>query len=94
VLYTISNLIIADAFPSSKQSLAGGVFNTVSPVGLTVGAVIAASVSSSTSNPDSIYSKEQGFKATFWACFASMVLVALIAMVGLRKAGKVGLKNE
>jgi hypothetical protein len=98
VLYTISNLIIADAFPSSKQSLAGGVFNTVSQignsVGLTVGAVIAASVSASTSNPDSIYSKEQGFKATFWACFASMVLVALIAMVGLRKAGKVGLKNE
>jgi hypothetical protein len=46
VLYTISNLIIADAFPASKQSLAGGVFNTVSQignsVGLTIGAVIEA----------------------------------------------------
>lgn len=51
VLYTISNPIIADAFPPSKQSLAGGVFNIMSQignsVGLTVGAVIATSVTAS-----------------------------------------------
>ena len=51
VLYTISNLIIANAFLPSKQSLAGGVFNTMSQignsVGLTVGAVIGGSVTAS-----------------------------------------------
>ena len=49
MLYTCSNLIIASAFPLEKQSLAGGVFNTLAQignsVGLTVGAVLAASVS-------------------------------------------------
>ncbi|TVY40588.1 putative MFS-type transporter [Lachnellula subtilissima] len=89
MLYTISNLIIADAFPASKQSLAGGVFNTVSQignsVGLTVGAVIASSVSS---GEVSIEAMEKGYKATFYACFAAMVLVGIVSGAGLRRAGK------
>ncbi|KAF4630165.1 hypothetical protein G7Y89_g7981 [Cudoniella acicularis] len=68
VLYTISNLIIADAFPASKQSLAGGIFNTATQignsVGLAIGAVIASAV---TGDGSSIGALEKGYRATFWA---------------------------
>lgn len=98
VLYTISNLIITATFPSSKQSLAGGVFNTVSQignsVGLTIGAVIAASVTASSSVPESKEGLDKGFKATFWACFAALGIVAVVSLVGLKKAGKVGVKVD
>lgn len=36
----------------------------------------------------------KGYRAGFWAMFASMILCGLIAVVGLRNAGKVGLKRE
>lgn len=101
MLYTISNLIIADAFPGSKQSLAGGVFNTVSQignsVGLTVGAVIAATVTGGDHDQIEDLSPAalmKGFRATFWACFASIALVVLVSLFGLRKSGKVGLKKD
>jgi MFS family permease len=103
VLYTISNLIIADAFPPSKQSLAGRVFNTMSQignsVGLTVGAVIAASVTANqvtggNTNSGNETSLEKGFQAAFWACTASIAIVVVVSLVGLKKAGKVGLKSE
>ncbi|KAF2465391.1 MFS general substrate transporter [Lindgomyces ingoldianus] len=35
-----------------------------------------------------------GYRAGFWAMFACMILCGLLAVVGLRKAGKVGLKRE
>ena len=98
MLYTISNLIITATFPSSKQSLAGGVFNTVSQignsVGLTVGAVIAASVTASSPVPDSKDGLEEGFRATFWGCFAALVVVAIVSLVGFKNAGKVGVKVD
>ncbi|KAH7327420.1 major facilitator superfamily domain-containing protein [Rhexocercosporidium sp. MPI-PUGE-AT-0058] len=125
VLYTISNLIITSSFPPTKQSLAGGVFNTVSQignsVGLTVGAVIAASVSASTSsiastsssasfsfsksgtgtpgqrgggvgrgNGDDVTRMLDGYRATFYACFAAMIIVVGVGGWGLRGAGRVG----
>jgi hypothetical protein len=74
---------------------------------LTVGAVIAGTVSGATvAHGESSGSHEdvqigleewnllRGFRATFWACFASMSLVVLISLGGLRKAGKVGGKKE
>lgn len=110
VLYTCSNLIISSAFPSNKQSLAGGIFNTVAQignsVGLTIGAVISASVSgvskghgeNSANKSGSIGLDElqllKGFRATFWMCFAALSLVVLVSAGGLRKAGKVGLKKD
>tara|TARA_R110002003_G_scaffold37_6_gene2160 strand:- start:8986 stop:9633 length:648 start_codon:yes stop_codon:yes gene_type:complete len=36
----------------------------------------------------------QGFRASYWLMFAYMVVCGVIAIVGLRKAGKVGLKRE
>ncbi len=36
----------------------------------------------------------RAYRASFWLMFAYMIVVGFIALVGLRKAGKVGLKRE
>ncbi len=63
-------------------------------MGLTVGAVISASVTANQDAPKSVMALGKGFQAAFWACSASMGAVAVISLVGLRKAGKVGMKSD
>lgn len=92
-------LIITSVFPHKTQSLAGGVFNTISQVGnavgLAIGGVIAASVATSQENVEtSTSSLLAGYDATFWACLGTSAFVGLVSILGLRKAGKVGLKND
>lgn len=41
-LFTISNLLITSLFPAKMQGLAGGVFNTVSQIGKSVGLALVA----------------------------------------------------
>lgn len=98
MLFTVSNLIIIDAFPASQQSLAGGVFNTVAQIGksmgLTIGAVIASGVTAAHVKTPGEEDLEIGYRATFWYCFASIASTVCIGVVGLRKAGKVGNKTE
>jgi len=36
----------------------------------------------------------KGYRASYWLMFAYMVVCGVIAIVGLRRAGKVGLKRE
>lgn len=43
-LYTISALYITASFPSSTQGLAGGVFNTCSQIGKSIGLALSAVV--------------------------------------------------
>lgn len=92
-------LIVTSVFPEKTQSLAGGVFNTISQignaVGLAAGGVIASSVTSNAgSKKGGTEALLKGYQATFWAAFAASLLVAIISLGGLRKAGKVGLKVE
>ncbi len=100
VLYTTSNLIISSAFPQSKQSLAGGVFNTVAQIGNSVGLAIAAVIASSVTGTDhdsalqSTDSLLTGYRATFWTCFAVTFTVVFVSALGLRSVGTVGLKRE
>lgn len=98
VLFTVSNLIISDAFPADIQSLAGGVFNEVSQfgnsVGLAVTAAIAASVTEHAGVRDHREALMQGYRAAFWTIFASTALVVIIVLFGLRKGGTVGKKDE
>ena len=98
VLYTTSMLIITSSFPAKTQSLAGGVFNTISQignaVGLAAGGVIAASVTAGKGGAKSRSAVLEGYHGTFWACFGAGLLVAVVSMAGLRKAGKVGLKVD
>jgi len=45
-------------------------------------------------NAEAIIALLEGYRATFWTCFAAILFVAGVSAVGLRKAGKVGLKKE
>lgn len=98
VLFTVSNLILSDAFPPELQSLAGGVFNEVSQfgnsVGLAVTAAIAASVDQHSHIDDPRLSLMQGFRAAFWTIFAGTAAVFIICLFGLGKGGIVGKKNN
>jgi len=98
VLYTTSMLIVTSVFPPQTQSLAGGVFNTVSQignaVGLAAGGVIAASVTASEGRSANAEALLKGYHATFWACFTACAVVGIVSMTGLRRAGKVGLKID
>ena len=100
VLFTISALVITSGFPDKTQALAGAVFQTVAQFGTSLGLAITASISSSvTSNskfkvktsPDALMA---GYRVTFWVSFAWMLIACAVGGVGLRKAGRVGLKRD
>ncbi|KAK2594977.1 hypothetical protein QQS21_007284 [Conoideocrella luteorostrata] len=98
VLFTVSNLVISDAFPADTQSLAGGVFSEVAQfgnsVGLAVTAAIAASVTEHSGIQNSRDALMEGFRAAFWTIFASAAIVVVACFVGLRKGGYVGKKDD
>ena len=100
LLFSVSNLVITANFRPNEQALAGGVFNTISQlgnsIGLAVTAMIASSVTMDATNgkPANPRATLDGYRAAFWACFAAAMVNCLVSTVGLRKSGKVGLKKE
>jgi MFS family permease len=107
VLFTVGLIIVSDSFPERTQALAGAVFNTVAQFGMSLGMgscqVVALGVQSEgnkTSGSGEAYGDEdtrgvlRGYRASYWLMFGYMVVCGCIAVVGLRKAGKVGLKRE
>jgi nitrate/nitrite transporter NarK len=100
IQYTVSNLVITSVFPARTQALAGGVFNTVSQigksVGLTIAAVIASSITAQSSKGgiDSTEALMDGYRAALWYCFGVSVLSSAICIWGLRNIGKVGTKRD
>ena len=99
-LFTIANLLITSVFPAKTQALAGGVFNTISQIGKSVGlalvAVIAAQITANSDYNDKRSPKAllKGYKATFWFCFALILTTVVISLWGLRRVGKVGHKRD
>ena len=100
ILFTVGLIIVSDVFPQHTQALAGGVFNTASQFGNSLGLAIMQVVStvtiagsgSATSEPvDALLS---GYRNSFWTMFALMASCACFGALGLRKTGKVGLKSE
>lgn len=93
VLFTVSNLIISQAYPVASQSLAGGVFNAIAQVGNSIGLAVTAAISSAVSRQHQSGGDDgllKGYHAAFWTCFALMVWVIPITYFGLKKGGKVG----
>jgi MFS family permease len=103
-------IIVSDSFPERDQALAGAVFNTVAQFGMSLGMgscqVVALGVigsgesnsdstsahgSASSDDPDELL---KGYRASFWTMFGYMLVCVIIAIGGLRKAGKVGLKKD
>ena len=105
VLFTVGLLVVADQFSEDTQALAGAVFNTMSQFGWSLGIgvcqVVALGIGAAGHDalPASIGSAAwtsllQGYRAAFWTMFAAMVFCGLVAIGGLRKAGKVGVKRD
>ena len=100
VLFTVGNLVITSVFPPQTHGLAGGVFNTISNIGQSVGlaitAVVASSVTIAEKGKGEIPTEMlmDGYRATFWLCFGASVLVLGVIGSGLRKIGKVGIKQD
>ena len=108
VLFTVGLIIVSDVFPEKTQGLAGGVFNTVAQFGFSLGTgicqLVALGVAGNSSGGGHHSGGDDsdvdpvalldGYRASFWTMFASMVVCAAIAVFGLRKAGTVGLKRD
>lgn len=110
VLFTVGLIIVSDSFPERDQALAGAVFNTVAQFGMSLGMgscqVVALGVigsdesgsetdgshgSAGSNDPGELL---KGYRASFWTMFGYMLVCVVIAVAGLRKAGKVGLKKD
>lgn len=101
LLFNISNLIITNNFPAKDQALAGGIFNTVTQlgnsIGLAVTAILAAAVTANAESESGVTQEMallQGYRAAFWMCFAAAIVSCIVSAIGLRKSGKVGLKRD
>jgi MFS family permease len=101
LLFSISNVVITNSFPPMDQALAGGIFNTVSQlgnsIGLAVTAIVASAVTSTAGNEEGTTPTQatlDGYRAAFWTRFAAAIVSCFISTIGLRKSGKVGLKRE
>lgn len=100
VLWTVGLLVVSEAFPEDTQALAGGVFNTVGQLGNSIGLAVMGVISTSATQNSHLASKQSpealmvGYRASFWAAFAWMILACLMGGWGLRKVGKVGLKRD
>lgn len=109
VLFTVGLIIISKSFPENTQALAGAVFNTVGQFGASFGVgisqVVALGVAGSIDQGNHSGHGDEapetdtlgllnGYRASFWTMFAWMIVCGMLAVVGLRKTGKVGLKQE
>ena len=100
VLFTVANLIIMERFPARTQGLAGGVFQTVSQIGKSVGLALSAVVANSITEKSRYVDKQspvalmEGYKAAFWFTLGLSAVTFVVGVGGLRKVGKVGLKRE
>jgi MFS family permease len=102
VLFTVSNLLITSVFPPKTHGVAGGVFSTISQIGNSVGLAITAVIASGVTMAKSHTPAEQrqpehlmeGYRAAFWFCFATNIVIVFVIAWGLKKIGMVGLKRE
>ena len=100
VHFTVGILVVSDVFPDKTQGLAGAVFSTVRQFGISIGLAVMGIISNAVTRNSKYVDKttpqalEEGYRATFWAAFASMVLACGIGAYGFRKIGKVGVKRE
>ncbi|KAK5220450.1 hypothetical protein LTR72_007072 [Exophiala xenobiotica] len=104
VLFTVGMLIVSDVFPDKSQALAGAVFNTVGQFGLSFGVGLCqlvalgitgnqaqASHGSELPEGDTLL---RGYRAAFRTMHGFMLLCTIVALFGLRRVGKVGLKRD
>ncbi|KFY89735.1 hypothetical protein V500_05524 [Pseudogymnoascus sp. VKM F-4518 (FW-2643)] len=99
-IFTVSNLLISSMFPPKTQGVAGGVFNTVSQTGKSVGLALTALVANQVTQNSAIREKDSpeallvGYHSAFWFCVGLTLASLVISVWGLRRIGNVGIKSE
>ncbi|KAK4500143.1 hypothetical protein PRZ48_008329 [Zasmidium cellare] len=99
-LFTVGLLIISAVFPSRNPALGGAVFNTCAQLGTSLGLTITQVINVSVMDNSGEVKKSSpaalmcGYRAVFWTLFAMMVLVGLTGVLGLRRVGKIGVKED
>lgn len=103
-LFTVGLIIITDIFPEDTKALAGAVFNTAAQFGTALGFAILQVIStvitdknlqgSEITQESEIKARLAGYRASFWTMFAFMILCTAISGLGLRRAGRIGLKRD
>ena len=100
VLFTVGILLVSQTFPDNTQALAGAVFSTVAQMGTAIGLAVISVISTSATKNSKFPKKSSpeallaGYRASFWAAFAWMMLTCVVGGLGLRKVGRIGLKRD
>ena len=87
-------------FPAKTQGVAGGVFNTISQIGKSVGLALVSLIANRVTATSKISDKQSpaalldGYRASFWFLFGLSCLSLAISVWGLRRIGKMGGKEE
>lgn len=89
-------IVHADLRSTLGQTLAGGVFSTMSMVGNSVGLAVSAAIAASVTtrktssavddSPDALL---EGYHVSFWAMLGCMGLVCIVTFWGLKDGGKI-----
>lgn len=95
VSFIVGSLVIAEVFSGKSQARGAAVFSTFSQLGVSIGlcimSVISTNVAGGKHGTEALL---QGYRASFWTQFGWIAASALIAAVGLRKLGTVGMKRD
>lgn len=85
--FCVTNLYVLSSLPSEKQSVAGGLFNTVSRLITTVGLAVQTSVfEGAGGGPDT--KKYRPYQATFWVSLVGAVMgLALVPLLTIGTQG-------
>ncbi len=98
ILFTVGLIVVSDAFPEDTQSLAGAVFSTAAQFGnafgLAVMQIVSSSVTRNSKDESGVGALLEGYRASFWTMLGFMMLCVVLPGIGLRGAGKVGLKRD
>lgn len=99
-MFTISNLLITSRFPTKTQGLAGGVFQTTSQIGKSVGLALTTLVANDITASSPADDREappalmKGYRAAFWFLVAINSTSLCMSVWGLRRIGTVGRKQD
>ncbi|EXL40761.1 hypothetical protein FOCG_16705 [Fusarium oxysporum f. sp. radicis-lycopersici 26381] len=98
VLFTIGLIIITEVFTEEQHAVAGAVFNTAAQLGNTMGLALMQVISTWVTKQQETaksFTKAlmEGYRATFWAMLAFLLVCSIVGAIGLRRAGKVGSRN-
>ena len=101
-LFTVGLIVITEVFPEDTQALAGAVFNTTAQFGSAFGLAVMQVVSTivkqkyEMDHEDSGAARAllEGYRASFWTMVGFMILCGAVGWIGLRRTGRVGLKQD